>query len=168
MKQLDVTQLSSEYKVRRMSEADIPLIYDLCMGNSQYYEYCGKQTDEELIRNDLNITPPDTSMEQKYYVGFFDGDILTAVMDLIIGYPEDDIAFIGFFMMNNSYQGIGNGSKIISEVISYLQNVGMTAVRLGIDKGNPQSTHFWKKNGFTVLKEIVQEHGTILYAERIL
>lgn len=168
MKQIDVTQLSSEYRVRRMSEADIPLIYDLCMSNPQYYEYCGKQTDEELICNDLNITPPDISMEQKYYAGFFDGDILTAVMDLIIGYPEDDIAFIGFFMMNNSYQGKGKGSKLISEVISYFRTVGITAVRLGIDKGNPQSTHFWKKNGFIVLKEIVQEQGTILYAERIL
>ena len=168
MKQLDISQLSAKYRVRKMSEEDIPLIYNLCISNPQYYEYCGKQTDQDTIRNDLNVTPPDTSMEQKYYIGFFDDNILTAVIDLIIGYPEDDIAFIGFFMMNKSYQSKGKGSKLILEVISYLQTIGITAVRLGIDKGNPQSTHFWGKNGFIVLKEIVQEHGTILYTERIL
>ena len=39
-------------------------------------------------------------MEDKYYLGFFAGDELVAVMDLILNYPKADIAFIGFFMMN--------------------------------------------------------------------
>lgn len=39
-------------------------------------------------------------------------------------------------------------------------------VRLGIDKGNPQSTHFWKKNQFEVIKEVKQDEGMILVAER--
>lgn len=42
------------------------------------------------------------------------------------------------------------------------------AVRLGIDKENPQSNHFWRKNGFTVLREAAQECGIVLLAERRL
>ena len=41
-------------------------------------------------------------------------------------------------------------------------------VRLGIDKGNPQSNHFWNKNGFLVIKEVDQDGGTILVAEKTL
>ena len=33
------------------------------------------------------------------------------------------------------------------------QQIGKTSVRLAIDKGNPQSSHFWKKNGFEVIAE---------------
>lgn len=42
------------------------------------------------------------------------------------------------------------------------------AVRLGIDKENPQPNHFWRKNGFTVLREAAQERGIVLLAERRL
>lgn len=38
-------------------------------------------------------------------------------------------------------------------VMDYLRSIGKTAVRLAIDKGNPQSTHFWTKNGFEVIAE---------------
>ena len=33
------------------------------------------------------------------------------------------------------------------------KSIGKTAVRLEIDQGNPQSTHFWKKNGFMIITE---------------
>ncbi len=65
-------------------------------------------------------------------------------------------------------QGTGEGTKIISRLCAELRNLGFDRIRLGIDKGNPQSTHFWKKNGFQVIREVPQERGTILLAERIL
>ena len=42
------------------------------------------------------------------------------------------------------------------------------AVRLGIDKENLQSNHFWRKNGFAVLRKAAQERGIVLLAERRL
>lgn len=53
-----------------------------------------------------------------------------------------DTAFIGFFMMNKSLQGRGVGTALVSEVLAYLTALGFAAVRLGIDKENPQSNHF--------------------------
>jgi hypothetical protein len=41
-------------------------------------------------------------------------------------------------------------------------------IQLGIDQGNPQSTAFWKKNGFQVLKEVKRDDGIILLAQRTL
>ena len=68
-------------------------------------------------------------------------------MDLILGYPTDEIAFIGLFMTNRQYQNKGVGSNIIQDVCNYLKQLGYKKVRIGVDKENPQSNSFWKKNG---------------------
>ena len=34
-------------------------------------------------------------------------------------------------------------------------------------ESNPQSNHFWKKNGFEVVKEVAREDGVILVAEKL-
>jgi hypothetical protein len=49
-----------------------------------------------------------------------------------------------------------------------LKSIGKTSVRLAIDKGNPQSTHFWKKNGFEIISEADVNGRTKLVAEKIL
>ena len=165
---IDITKLSSTYFVRRMNDDDADDILRLCLANTQYYDYCGKQPEKELILSDLHITPPGISPDKKHYIGFYNGEILAAVMDLIEGYPDESNCYIGFFMMNKGLQGRGTGSKIISEVCDYLKESGFISVMLGIDRDNPQSKHFWQKNGFVVIRETEQDGGTILVAEKTL
>ena len=164
----DITRLSSRYAVRLMRDSDADSILDFCLQNTQYYQYCGKQPSRELVLNDLHITPPGIEMSSKFYVGFYDNTALVAIMDLIKGYPDGDSGYIGFFMVNNQLQGKQIGTGIIQEVCQYLKKIGITTVLLGIDKENPQSNHFWKKNGFFVLKEVEQDAGTVLVAKKIL
>lgn len=102
---------------------------------------------------DMTALPPEKSEEDKFYLGFFAGDELAAVMDLILDYPKPGIAFIGFFMMNAQKQGRGIGSQIVDEVTAHLKACGFREVRLGVDKGNPQSRAFWTKNGFSPIEE---------------
>lgn len=71
-------------------------------------------------------------------------------------------------MMRKESQGRQIGSGIIGEAAAYLKTVGKTAIRLGIDKDNPQSTHFWKKNGFRVIRKVEQDGWTVLVAEKAL
>ena len=164
----DISKLSARYRVRRMNDADADAILALCQKNTQYYRHCGKRPSLEQVCSDLHLTPPGTPPSDKYYVGFYDGAVLTAVMDLIDGYPDKDTAFIGFFMVDRRLQGRQIGSAIVREVCRYLKEAGMKTVRLGIDKGNPQSTHFWEKNGFRVIKEAAQDGWTVLVAEKTL
>ena len=165
---LDISRFSTRYSVRTMTDADADVLLAFCKENTQYYQYCGKQPSRELILSDLHITPPDTPISAKHYVGFFDDGILVAILDLIDGYPDSSTAFIGFFMMNQKRQGRQIGSGIVQELCQYLKQTEKKRVLLGIDKGNPQSTHFWKKNGFVVIREVAQEEGTILVAEKSL
>lgn len=164
----DITRFSRRYAVRLMKDSDADDILDFCLQNTQYYQYCGKLPSKELVLNDLHITPPGIEMSSKYYVGFYDNTVLVAIMDLIDGYPGSDSGYIGFFMVNKQLQGNQIGTGIIREVCQYLKDLGIKTVLLGIDKGNPQSGHFWKKNGFLVIKEVEQDGGTILVAEKTL
>ena len=168
MKNIQAEKLSGAYTIRRLTDADVPMLYAWMLRNDQYFKYCGGSTTPERVRQDLTLCPPATAPAQKHYVGFFDADTLVAVMDLIDGYPDADTAFIGFFMMNKDLQGQGTGTAIVREVLAALRALGYTAVRLGIDKENPQSNHFWRKNGFAVLREAAQERGIVLLAERRL
>ena len=56
-------------------------------------------------------------------------------------------------MMDVNYQNKGIGSKVIGEVLSYLKSENYEKIRLGVDKGNPQSSSFWTKNGFVTVGE---------------
>lgn len=165
---LEIEQFSKHYTVKRMKLEDAQLIYDMTSKNLQYYEYCGKMNTLEDIYNDLKITPLGVDAKDKYYVGFFREDELLAVMDLIDGFPDKRTAYIGFFMMNYKYQGKGLGTQLIAELLEYLKNMGFESVRLGYDKENPQSSHFWKKQKFCMVKEVSQDDGIIVVAERKL
>lgn len=150
---MDITKISDRFTVRRLGEGDIPAIYALSSGNKLYYRYHPPFVTAESILDDMRALPPGKSYADKYYIGFFDGSQLIAVMDLILDYHEPGIAFIGFFMTDVSCQGKGVGSGIISSTAEHLKSAGYGEIRLGVDRGNPQSFAFWSKNQFTVIKE---------------
>lgn len=165
---LNIKNMSKTHKVEKLTENDIESIYKLCQGNKLYYRYCQAEISREQILSDLCLRPEGVNEDNKYYLGFFEDEVLVAVLDILDGYPDEETCFIGFFIVNILYQGQGIGSEIIGSVLDYLKKIGKAKVRLGIDKGNPQSKAFWKKNGFKVIKEVERSEGTILLAEKIL
>ena len=92
--------------------------------------------------------PPGKTANDKFYLGYYDNDNLTAVMDLILGYPDEETAYVGFFMTDVSVQGKGVGSTIISDLSQFICSQGYSDIQLGWVKDNPQAEHFWHKNGF--------------------
>lgn len=150
---MNIGLLSKKYKVRALDIDDVDVIYDMSSKNEIYYKYHPPFVTKESVIEDMKALPPDKSYDDKYCVGFFDGDSLVANMDLVLGYPTDEIAFIGLFMINVRYQNKGIGSDIIRDVCNYLKQTDYKKVRIGVDKENPQSNSFWKKNGFYIISE---------------
>ncbi len=151
---MNIELFSKKYKVQKLSESDTADILDLCAGNPLYYKYCPPFVTKETIANDLKALPPQKTLNDKYYIGYYDNNRLIAIMDLINHFPDDETALIGLFMMHNSEQGKGIGSSIITELTDYLPNEGIKRLRLGWSKENKQSKYFWRKNHF-------EETGTI-------
>ena len=166
---MDITQFSSRYRVRVLLPKDAEMVYETLKHNTIFYQYHPPMVTVKSILEDMNALPPHKGYEDKHYIGFFREDTLVAVMDLIEHYPQQGIVLLGFFAMNANLQGKGIGTEIICDSIAHLAQVGFQKVRLGIDKGNPQSESFWLKNGFAFTGEAYEsDRSTILVMERTL
>ena len=166
---MEISRLSQRYRVRRLTAADVDAIYELSRENPLFYQCCPPFVTKESILNDMAALPPRTSRDRKYYLGYFQGEKLIAVLDLILGYPNAATAFIGLFMMAKSEQGQGAGSRIITECAAFLREEHFHSIRLAYAKGNPQSRAFWKKNQFTETGIVSQEATyTAVIMQRVL
>lgn len=166
---MDINKLSNTYTIKQLNEDDIKDIISLMMENKQFYKYHPENINEDMVKEELTMLPENKTLDDKYYLGFYDGNKLICILELIEKYPSDNYCYIGFFMMDKEYQGKGIGSKIIDEVVRYLKKLGYTNIRLGIDKDNPQSSHFWTKNKFIkTLEEVKQGIYTYYPMERKL
>ena len=166
---MEIQHLSKQYSARKLLPVDAKIVYEALKNNTIFYQYHPPMVTVESILEDMEALPPNKGYEDKHYIGFFGEGTLVAVMDLIAHYPNPETALLGFFAMNTNLQGQGIGTEIISECLAHLAQLGFQKVRLGIDKGNPQSKAFWLKNGFTFTGEIYESDGsTILVMERKL
>ena len=168
MTRIDIHKLSQKFTVRRLVEDDADMIYEFCKKNQMYYQIINQKVSKESIINDMNITPPDIPISQKYYIGFFEKEKMIALMDLIDGYPDEKIAYIGFFMIEKELHNQGIGTQIINELSSVLSDFGFTYCRLGVDQNNPPGLHFWQKNDFHIINKVQREDSVILVAEKEL
>ncbi len=166
---MDISCFSNDYIVRRMEKTDVADIYCLCSKNVLFYQYCPPFVTEQSIVDDMQALPANKEMFDKYYVGYYKEEELIAVMDFIMAKPDEKTAFIGFFMTSVSIQNTGIGSKIIDDMCRYLADIGLTSVRLGWVKGNPQAEHFWHKNNFMETGVTYDtDNYTVVVAQRTL
>ena len=88
------------FQMRRLGERDVDAILALCEGNRLFYQCHPPMATWESILADMTALPPGKGMEDKAYVGFFEGKKLVAVLDWISGYPAKETAWIGLFMVS--------------------------------------------------------------------
>ena len=166
---MKIQEITNKFFVKRISEENVEEILALCEKNELFYQYHPPVATRESILDDLNALPPNKEMKDKYYLGFYMEDSLAAVMDLIVDFPEEKVAYIGFFMVEAELQGHGIGTKIMSDCMDYLKELGYEKLRLAIDEGNPQSQAFWRKNLFQETgQRVPNDNSAYISMERIL
>ena len=166
----DLSMLSSDYAVSRITEADITKVFSLARSNRRYYRQLGQRPTMRSLTDIISEVPEGSSPESKHFVGFYGDDgSLVAVLDLITGYPEQDDAFIGWFMVNAELQGQGIGSQIIADVRAAMKGLGYDFLSLGVVKENTEAVTFWEKQEFRFSGREEQRDGrTIAYMERAI
>ncbi|HEL9633296.1 TPA: GNAT family N-acetyltransferase [Streptococcus suis] len=165
---MKISQFSTQYQVQKLTEADLEQILALYQTNPLYFDHFPPLPSLESVANDLVDCPPGKSLSDKYFLGFWDKDNLVAVLDLIDGYPTEDTAYLGLFMVDANLSSQGLGSRIIAELLPQLAT-HFKKVRLGYVESNPQSSYFWSKVGFCPTGEVKELAGkTIVIAEHAL
>ena len=102
---------SQKYAVWPLTAGDVDKILALCAENEQFYRYHPPLATRESVLEDLSALPPGKNAADKHYLGFFDGKTLVAVLDLILDYPQEGTAYLGFFMTKKATQGRGIGAR---------------------------------------------------------
>ncbi|HFU4451274.1 TPA: GNAT family N-acetyltransferase [Streptococcus suis] len=155
---MKISQFSSRFQVRKLTEADLEQVLALYQTNPLYFEHFPPLPSLESLANDLVDCPPGKSLSDKYFLGFWDKNNLVAILDLIDGDPTEEIAYMGLFMVDANLSGQDLGSRIMAELLPQLAT-RFKKVRLGYVESNPQSSHFWAKLGFCPTGEIKEMAG---------
>jgi len=145
---LDIKQLAGVYAVRELTRDDVPEMLRVAQSNPLFYQYMRPDPTVENLAADLTALPPRRTLADKHFFGWFEGERLVAMMDLIWRHPKPDMAFIGWFILDDTVQGRGLGRRLVGDVLGLLKSQGVNEVRLGRIEGNPQSEHFWHVCGF--------------------
>ena len=166
---MDIGMLSPAYAVRALGKDDAQSVLRFYEGNPKYFAAMSSAPSLKSVCEDMDALPPGKTEKDKHYLGFFGGETLVAVMDLIEGFPNPETAFIGLFMVNRDYQGRGVGSAIICDALHALCKMGFSYVRLGYVETNAQSKAFWYKNGFlpTGVKSAQEKYAVVMMQKEL-
>ncbi len=164
-----LVSLQGAYDVRELTPADLPEMLRVAKSNPFFYQYMRPDPTVENLAADLTALPPGRTPADKHFFGWFEGQRLVAMMDLIARHPQPDMAFIGWFILDGAMQGRGLGRRLIGETQTMLKRQGVTEVRLGRIQGNPQSEHFWHAAGFAEngLYYDTDQYRVIVMAKRL-
>ena len=137
-----------EFEIKSIKEEDYNDLYELERNNIQYFKYTKEEPDYTSIIEEVHELPPNITKDNKYFVGFYKDKTLIAIMDLIDGYPNKEIYWIGLFMIDVNYHKQGIGTKIISTMIKHTQK----NIQLGCLSNNKEGDAFWSKMGFKEIR----------------
>ena len=100
---MELQKVSRRYRIRLLQEADMDDILRLSESNPMFYEYCPPFVTRESILNDMKALPQGKTDAEKYYIGFFEGQKLIAIMDMVFAFPDDETVYIGLFDLAKEY-----------------------------------------------------------------
>ena len=105
----------------------------------------------------LQELPPGKSIDDKYFYGIKTSDNYIGCFDLIRGYPESKIAFIGLLLLIESEQNKSYGVKALQYIKNMAAQWGCTCLRLVVIENNQRALAFWKREGFIELYKKTSE-----------
>ena len=145
---ISISDFNKNYTIKKLTENDVDIIFNLYKSNNRYFDYLGIVPTIESILEDMYSLPKGIDIKNKYFIGYFNENKLVALIDLIDGYPNEDEAYIGLFMINKNYQNQGIGTSIFNELKQSLTNQNFSKIKLAYINDNIEANNFWHKLGF--------------------
>ncbi|WP_375769349.1 GNAT family N-acetyltransferase [Archangium gephyra] len=151
-----------QYRVRRVSEEDAPLIRALgerCLEHLELH-YGSPPDPGQMIRELLTDLPPGKTLGDKFGMGVFDkaGQLVGAI-DVIRDYPQPGEWYLGLLVLEPGQRNQGLGAKLLEALTHWLLRRGAASLRLAVSEHNAAGQRFWKRSGFQPVKQVLAEFG---------
>lgn len=163
----ELKSIFSEYQIKKIDENNIDDVFELIKNNKYYLSKVQNHelTLEECIE-EISALPPNKEIDSKTYIAIYNDTKCIAVIDFVEGYPNDEVAFIGLFILDISVQEKGLGTNFFERIKKVAHKKGFTELRLGCMSGNEKGFRFWTKMGFKEIykvdRKIDDQNFTIL------
>ncbi len=102
-------------------------------------------------------TPPEHPLRDKFVIGAWTDQGLTAVVELLRDFPERHVWHLGLLLTAPEARGQGLGSRILAALKSWILSQEGRALRLIVQDQNPAALRFWSRHGFIEIGTATQE-----------
>lgn len=140
---------SNRLRLRPLTLADEVLvdgIFDQLTAYSMLAEGVPKAAN--AARQFLTELPPGCDPQAKHVFAVMKGAEAVGLVDLVSGYPEPGIAFLGLHAVVESRQRQGIGRSAERMVERLARGLGASRLRLVVLEDNKVARTFWKRAGF--------------------
>lgn len=104
--------------------------------------------------------PPGKTPADKQVLGVLRADQLIGVVELMRGYPGPTDWYIGLLLLSPEVRGAGVGAAVVREVGERVIVAGGRTLHIVVRDDNVRAIAFWERQGFTLVKYLVQDLGT--------
>ncbi|PKF34385.1 GNAT family N-acetyltransferase [Acinetobacter proteolyticus] len=153
------------------SETDIASIQAVFEATPNYFKLIqGYSADKNAARNDLKAVPSGHPFTAKFFYAIYHKEQMIGCMDILQGYPESSIVFIGLLLFIESHQGLGYGTQAVHFISGLAHVWGCDRLRIAVVQSNEPAFSFWSKEGFVELyrKELSEYVAPVIVMERKL
>lgn len=135
-------------KIRRISNQYQALVQTILNAAPSYYMKIDGVPDAGSAKGVFEELPPQCHYEDKHVLLIERASTPVGVIDLVIGYPERRIAFIGLLVIDEKYQNMGLGKRSYQLLEAYIRQFSVDSIQLGVNDTNDVGMRFWPKMGF--------------------
>ncbi|MBF0410346.1 MAG: GNAT family N-acetyltransferase [Candidatus Riflebacteria bacterium] len=118
----------------------------------------------------MSDLPPGKLRIDKIFGCYFLDSSPVGCLDIVRGYPESYIAFIGLLLFDENHQGLGFGKQAMKYITDIAHSWQCHVLRIGVVETNSRAVKFWKREGFSEIyrKSNHEFTGDIIVMEKHL
>lgn len=140
--------LGNKYQVKQLTQANVAEIFALQQEHDYYQYFQTTKLKETDILTDLTLFPEKSSLEHKFYLGIYHEGKLLAVLDLLLGYPEPQITWLGLLMISKHQIHQGVGRMLMEKLAQTLLREGFKIIGTAVPLQATGALKFFEKLGF--------------------
>jgi GNAT superfamily N-acetyltransferase len=140
--------LKSSVTLRKITSESQELVQSILDAAPSYYMKIDGVTDAGSAKSVFEELPPNCTFENKHVLLIEEASIPVGVIDLVIGYPDSKVAFIGLLVLDEKYQGRGLGKRSYQVLEDYIRQFPVDSIQLGVNDTNDVGMLFWPKMGY--------------------